>query len=93
MSKELLKYEAFVDSETVVQYIEALKEGFETGKLTLSSYNKQFVFEPNQFTKIEVKVKRSSGKIKLSLQFVWDEKKKSKLLKPEQLIIASTLGK
>jgi len=68
------KHESLQDRQSIVQYLDAISKGFSNGKLVFANRDKQIIFEPKGLLKLDVKAKRKSDKIKLSLKVTWKEK-------------------
>ena len=88
-ANEDFKYESLQDRNSIAKYLDALKDGFSSGKLILGSKEKQIVFEPSGLLKLEVKAKRKGDKVKISLKCGWREMSMTKEQKGESLIIES----
>ncbi len=80
-------YESIQDREMIAKYLEALNEGFATGKLLFGSKHKQMNLEPQGLIRFDVVGRRKDGQIKLKLKFSWKEEKKPKPVKNDPLVI------
>lgn len=67
------KYESMQDAETIVAYLDAVKEGLASGKLSLSDGENTLVLEPTGLIKCDVVAKVKDGRRKLTLKFEWKE--------------------
>ena len=65
------KYESVQDSETIVKYLTALRDGFADGKLILTAENKQLVLEPKGLLDFEIKSKRKDEEHRISIKVSW----------------------
>ncbi len=72
------KLESIQDRESIIQYLNALKEGFESGRLSFSTKQRKFEIEPQGLISFNVKAKRKDRKIKLELKLAWEERKEEK---------------
>ncbi len=87
MSAEEFKHESLQDKESIVQYFNAISEGFSKGKLAFANREKQIIFEPKGLLKLDVKAKRKSDKIKFSLKVSWKENSNEKQHDDGSLVI------
>ncbi|MCF8033166.1 MAG: amphi-Trp domain-containing protein [Desulfarculaceae bacterium] len=67
------KHQSMQDSQSIVRYLTALKDGFENGALVFSTNGKRLVLKPQGLVNLEVEAKRKGEGIKLSLKFRWTE--------------------
>ena len=72
------KYESLQDCNTIVKYLEALKKGFESGKLVLANSDKRIQLTPFGIIKFEVKFKRKEDSDKIYIKCSWKNKKSDK---------------
>ncbi len=72
------KYESLQDTNTIVKYLEALKNGFENGKITLADSEKKINLNPHGIIKLEVKFKRKDDIDKITIKCSWKNKKDEK---------------
>jgi amphi-Trp domain-containing protein len=81
------KYESLQDTKTIVKYLEALKKGFESGKITFANSEKKIHLNPLGIIKMEVRFKRKDDTDKISIKCSWknkkDDKKTADILKIE----------
>ncbi len=78
MSTEEFKHESLQDRDSIVQYFNALSEGFSKGRLAFANKEKQIIFEPKGLLRLDVKARRKNEKIKFSLKVSWKEKENEK---------------
>ncbi len=72
------KHQSMQDPQSIVRYLEALKEGFSNGALVFSTNGKRLVLKPQGLVNLEVEAKRKGEGIKLSLKFRWNEEEPAK---------------
>ena len=70
---EKFDYEAIQDRQTMRQYLNALMEGIEKGKLVFSSGKEQILLAPTELIRLSVKAKRKPGKSKITMKFTWND--------------------
>jgi amphi-Trp domain-containing protein len=83
------KYESLQDRQSIAKYLDALKEGFSSGKIALGSREKQIVFEPAGLLRLEVKARRKGDRVKISLKCGWREESQARESRAETLVIES----
>jgi amphi-Trp domain-containing protein len=88
-SNEDFKFESLQDRQSIAKYLQALNEGFLSGKIMLGSREKQILFEPSGLLRMEVKAKRKSSRVKLSIKCSWHEDAGVKESRSEKLVIES----
>ena len=72
------KHESLQDCQSIVKYLEAIKDGFERGKLTLANGdNREMILEPAGLLNLELKARHKDGRYKLSLKINWKEKEET----------------
>ena len=71
--KQTFEHESVQDNETVSQYLKALIEGFESGKVVFVSEKRQLVLQPNNLLEFSIKAKRKGEKNKIVLKFSWKD--------------------
>ena len=65
------EHESMQDNASVVQFLKALIEGFEKGKISLKAGPDQMALVPNDLIKFNLKAKLKREKVKLSLRMSW----------------------
>jgi amphi-Trp domain-containing protein len=83
------KHESLQDRESIVKYINALREGFESGQLVLGNNGNRIILEPAGMIKLDLKAKRKDGRIKLTVKINWREKSEEEKEEEKPLIIES----
>jgi amphi-Trp domain-containing protein len=87
MSNDRFKHESLEDSETIVKYLNALRDGFSSGTLTFVSDDKKLVVRPRGLINLDVDAKRKGDEIKLSVKMRWAEDVRPTEIKSTALII------
>ena len=72
------KYESLQDTETLVAYLDNLRQGFASGELSLVHGNKELLLKPKGLITFEVEAKASGEERKLSMKFRWKERQPGK---------------
>jgi amphi-Trp domain-containing protein len=75
-------YESLQDTTSIVEYIEALAEGFRSGNLEFSSGEKAIRLRPSGLLELSLKAKRKDGEASLQLEVAWKEPKRRKREQP-----------
>ncbi|MCB2225037.1 MAG: amphi-Trp domain-containing protein [Desulfarculaceae bacterium] len=75
MSEQMgrFKHQSMQDPQSIVRYLAALKDGFQSGALVFSTNGKRLVLKPQGLVNLEVEAKRKGEGIKLTLKFRWNE--------------------
>jgi amphi-Trp domain-containing protein len=71
--KQEFEHESVQDNQTVSQYLKALIEGFESGKVVFISEKRQLVMQPNNLLEFSIKARRKGEKSKIVLKFSWKD--------------------
>jgi len=69
------RFESLQDRKSIIRYLDALKHGFESGRIILGSVGKKVILEPEGIIKLEVRVKNKDDRVKISLKCSWKQKK------------------
>lgn len=72
-------YESIEDEESILKYLDSLKEGFQKKKLIFSKNNSEIELIPGHLVKFEIKAKETDTEVKLNLKFKWKKQLGSKL--------------
>lgn len=75
------KHESLQDRETIVRYLNAIKDGFVKGRISLGSKEKKIVLEPRGLLDLEIRAKRKNNRVKISLKVSWNAFKDENPLK------------
>jgi amphi-Trp domain-containing protein len=66
-------HESLQDTDTIGKYLEALAQGFRTGRLEFASGRKDIALEPVGLLELAVRVKRKDGTARITLDVQWKE--------------------
>lgn len=83
------KHESLQDGDSIVQYINALSEGFQNGALLFCSENQRMVLKPQGLVGLNVEAKKKGNEIKLALKFRWTEESNGEDLTMKPLVISA----
>lgn len=64
-------FESMQDAKSIRQYLEAVVEGLENGRITVSTGEQQFTMEPRDLLTFTVKARKRGGEGRLSLTISW----------------------
>lgn len=78
-SSDEFEHDSFQDADTIVKYLEAIAQGFQTGRLLFCSGKKELVLKPQGLLKFGVQAKRKDGRVKFSLTVGWSERGKEEI--------------
>ena len=67
------RHESLQDNQSIVNYLNALIEGFSKGEISFKQNSGQIVLNPNGLVQMEIKAQRKTSKSKLSIKFSWKE--------------------
>ena len=74
MSKDsLFNHVTVQDVDSLSDYLDAVREGFRQGKLTLKDKRKELTFEPQGLVDFHLGAKRTDNHCTLTLKFSWRE--------------------
>lgn len=75
MSKQTdeFEHESIQDVASIVKYLEAITQGFQTGRLLFCAGKKELVLKPQGTLKFAVQAKRKGDRVKFSLNVGWNE--------------------
>jgi amphi-Trp domain-containing protein len=71
-------YESTQDSRSIVKYLQALGEGFDSGRLLFVSGTDEMILKPRGLLQFVLKARRKDGKVKVSAEISWKERKSAK---------------
>lgn len=86
MSKGEFKHESVEDRESIVKYLNALRDSFVSGTIHFGAQDKSIVLEPSKVIEMSVKAKRKSDRSRLSLSLEWKDEVQPKLEQSSLLI-------
>ena len=69
--EQVFEHESLQSRRSIVAYLQALQEGFETGTLTLSDPEGRIALKPNGLVHFEVQATQKRDRIRLVLRFQW----------------------
>mgnify|MGYP006300297809 FL=1 len=68
-------HESLQDPGSIVQYFEAIAQGFSSGRLLFCSNKDELVLKPRGMLDFSIKARRKSDTVKLSIKVAWSEGK------------------
>jgi amphi-Trp domain-containing protein len=71
--REEFEHESIQDSRTIRDYLKALVDGFDSGKIVFKSEDHEVVLTPNDLLELSIKAKRKGEKNKISLKIAWKD--------------------
>lgn len=75
MATDEFKHESLQDLKSIGQYLKAITEGLESGRVDLSDDSGQLALYPNGLLSLELRAKRRGNRAKLQLKLTWTEEK------------------
>jgi amphi-Trp domain-containing protein len=75
MAADEFKHESLQDLRSIGQYLKAITEGLESGRVELSDDNGQLALFPAGLLNLELRAKRRGNRAKLQLKLTWTEDK------------------
>ena len=75
MASDEFKHESLQDLRSIGQYLKALTEGIESGRVELADDNGQLMLHPFGLLNLELRAKRRGNRAKLQLKLTWTEEK------------------
>ena len=74
MSDEKFMYDSLQDSQSITEFIATLRDGFEKGRITLSTNGEEIALAPHGLLNFTVKAKRKrDGESKITIKVAWKE--------------------
>ena len=73
MAGDEFKHESLQDLKSIGQYLKALTEGLESGRVELSDDNGQLVLHPLGLLNLELRARRRGNRAMLQLKLTWTE--------------------
>ena len=70
------EHESIQDNQSISEYLGALMQGFEKGKIEFSSETDEILVNPNNLLQFSVKVRKKGEKNKISIKVSWKDSKK-----------------
>lgn len=87
------KYESLQDSDSIVKYLSALAEGFESGTLRFQAGEREMVLEPRGLLKFDLEAQRKGGRVKIALKLSWKQEEAAKQATESALVIQTADAK
>lgn len=84
------KYESVQDLDTIIAYLEAVRDGFASGEMRFAHRDREMVFHPQGLVGFLVEAKLKGERRKLTLKFGWKERGPVNTAPEEPLVI--TIG-
>ncbi len=82
-------FDSLQDSESIRQFLAALVEGFDTGKINLSTNGDEIELHPKGLLNFSVKAKRKSGTNKITIKIAWKDSDQGEDLTNKTINISS----
>ncbi len=76
---ERFEHESIETHKSISEYLTALQEGFENGRIQLTTEKKEISLLPNDLLQLSIKARKKGDKSKLTIKVSWresDEKEK-----------------
>ena len=73
-SNDEFRHDSLQDTESIVKYLDAIKEGFLQGHLRLANGDSPIELEPSGMLNFGIRAKRKDGRLKLTMKIGWKEK-------------------
>jgi amphi-Trp domain-containing protein len=89
MATDEFKHESLQDLKSIGQYLKAITEGLEAGRVDLSDDSGQLALFPTGLLSLELRAKRRGNRAKLQLKLTWTEEKEKPKSKSESLRVRS----
>ncbi len=67
------EHESIQDTRSIVEYLEALVEGFRQGRLLLRTDERALSFSPQGLLHLEIKAKRGGSRNKIAFKISWKD--------------------
>jgi len=72
-SDKEFQHESIQDRDTIIKYLTTFAEGFQKGEIEFRAGTDEIVIKPEGLIQMEVKVKSTGRKSKLTIKFSWKE--------------------
>lgn len=72
------RHESIQDTESIRNYLQALLDGFENGRILFGTRKKKLILEPHGLLNLSVKARRKNKEVKVSVKISWVEDKDSR---------------
>lgn len=88
--EQRFEFESLQDVKTIRSFLESLIDGFEKGRITLSSEEKKIELNPNTLLKFNVKArKKPNASNQLNIKISWKEPKDDQTVSHKTIRISS----
>lgn len=67
------EHESLQDPESIAKYLEAIEQGFRSGRLLFCSGDRELVLKPHGLLAFAVKAKRRNGRVRITLEVDWKD--------------------
>ena len=67
------EHDSLQDPASIVEYLEALTQGFKSGRLLFCAGKKEMVLKPGKLLKFSVRAKRKDRSAKVTLKMSWKD--------------------
>jgi len=74
MPEEKFVFDSLQDAQTIGEFIETLKLGFEKGRIVLSSGEEHILLTPKGLLSFSVKAKKKNDESKITLRIAWKDR-------------------
>ena len=69
----VFKHESMQDLDSIIEFLNSIRDGFANRTLLLADKKKEVVFKPGGLIKFDVEAKCKDERCKLNLKFSWSE--------------------
>lgn len=73
-AKTSFSFESYQDKDSILKYLDAIKEGFINEKIVLRANSKEIVLFPPDLIKLEINMQKVKNTKSLNISFSWKEK-------------------
>lgn len=87
VKKKEFDHESLQDRESLAQYLQIVTQGFQDGRLAVSSRNGDMALEPRGLIRFELRATQRPDRGRLTLRFTWKPSKDEQLPSGEDLKI------
>jgi len=81
------EYESLQDRESIVQYLAAIAEGLEKGRLLLATNGEELALDTPALLRFDVQAKQKRDRAQLALRLSWKNQNVTRKLRVEPLTI------
>ncbi len=78
-------HESLQDRESILEYLAALGEGLEKGRLKLTSGDNEFVLDAPSLVKLDVRAKQKRERVEIVVRISWKNPRKTEEFKVEPM--------